>query len=245
MKNLLIYTNSDKKFTGENIALVKIQIDNSLDLGWKPEDILIYTNFPYKYNGVVANQVDNKLDVVWDRTSNKILVIRDLLSKGLLEDDIYFYHDFDAYQNEPITEEELEMDGYDLAVTGYGYKDQINGGSFFFTTNALDIFQLWVERTLAICRTRADEKSLTDMKRDGSLKRYKELNITYNFGQRGPKLCYEDATKPLKVLHFHPYYTYYEAKEENIDIFMYGKNPQKIPMMSDRLIKIFHKHGIK
>lgn len=245
MKNLLIYTNPEKEFSEENKTLVKIHIDNSLALGWNRSDILLYTNFPYEHNGVSAQIVDDSLHVSWDKTSNKILVIRYLLRKRLLEKDLYWYHDFDAYQNEVITEEELEMDGYDFGVTGYGYKDQANGGSFFFRENTLDIFDLWCERTLAICRTRADEKSLTDMMRDGTLTRYKELNLTYNFGQRAPQLCPDKATRPLKVLHFHPYYKFYPRSHWNIDVFMHGRNPEHVPLMSDRLIEIFKSYGIK
>ena len=52
MKNLLIYINPSKDFEGEEKTTVKIQIDNSLDLGWKKEDIMLVTNFPYEYNDV-------------------------------------------------------------------------------------------------------------------------------------------------------------------------------------------------
>lgn len=245
MKNLLIYTNADKEFSEENKTLVKIHIDNSLELGWDRKDILLYTNFPYEYNGVSAQIVPDDLDLAWDRPSNKILVIQYLLKNNMLEKDLYWYHDFDAYQNEPITEEELEMDGFDFAITGYGYKPQANGGSFFFRENTLDIFNLWCERTIAICRTRADEKSLTDMVRDGSLERYKDLNLTYNFGQRAPVLCYDMATKPLNVLHFHPHYKFYPKSHWNIDVFMHGRNDKHIPLMSDRLIRIFKSHGVQ
>lgn len=243
MKNLLIYTNAAKEFNEENKTLVKIHIDNSLRLGWNRDDILLYTNFPYEYNGVKAIEVDDSLDLIWDRSSNKIFVIQHLLERKELPDDLYWYHDFDAYENEAIVEDELDIDNF--AVTGYGYKDQVNGGSFFFRLSAKPIFDLWCKRTRAVKRTRADEKSMTDMTRDGSLKNYKMLDITYNFGQRCPNLCYKYAQKPIKVLHFHPYYRYYESKEENINIFMYGKNLQKKPMMSKGLIEIFQKHGIK
>lgn len=54
MKNLLIYIHPDRKFVGESFSsetdvLPKIQIENSLKLGWKKEDILLVTNFPYEY----------------------------------------------------------------------------------------------------------------------------------------------------------------------------------------------------
>lgn len=242
MKNVLVYTNPAKEFTGENVALVKIHIDNTLALGWAREDILLFTNFPYEYNGVTATVVPDDLDCPWDRTSNKILVIRYLLRKGLAPG-IYWYHDFDAYQNEAFTEEDIALGEHKLGLTGYGYKDQINGGSFFFRETAGFIFDVWCERTLAVNRTRADEKTMTDMVRGGLP--HKLLNITYNFGQRGPELCYQDADKPLRVLHFHPHYRYWQASHWNLPIFMYGKNRHRIPMMSERLIEIFRRHGVE
>lgn len=243
MKNLLIYTNSSKEFSEENKTLVKIHIDNSIQLGWPRQDILLYTNFMFEYNGINAITVPDNLDCTWDRTSNKIFVIEWLLERNML-DDICWYHDFDAYENESVRDLTINKD---MALTGYGYKDQMNGGSFFFKPTSLDIFRLWCKTTMQKVRTRADEKTLTDLTRSGSISkdRYEELNITYNFGQRCPSLCYKYADKPLRVLHFHPHYRYHSAHYWNLDIFMYGKNPQQIPMMSNRLIKLFNKHGIQ
>ena len=269
MKNLYIYTNPDKCFTGENINIVKLQIDNSIELGWDRKDILLYTNFEYEYNGVKSIIVD-EIDIDWDRTSNKIFVIKDLMHKGLLvEGELYWYHDFDAYQNDIITAEELGLNNTTpIGLTGYGYKPQINGGGFFFINNdsSRDVFDQWCKQTLEIVRTRADEKTMTDMtmrpikwgdktikpnntiawvEGDGSLTGtgYNLLNITYNFGQRCPQLCYNNADKPLKVLHFHPHYEFYTYKgHKNIDI-MRGKNKYNVPMMSERLSKLFAKYG--
>lgn len=241
MKNVLIYTNPAGSFNEENKTLVKIHIDNSLELGWKREDILLFTNFEYQHNDVKAIHVPEYLDCPWDRTSNKIFVIKYLLERGMLEG-LCWYHDFDAYQNEAFTEEELGV-GEEIGLTGYGYKDQINGGSFFFRETMAPIFEEWCRRTLVTVRTRADEKSMTDMVREGLP--HKLLNIAYNFGQRCPELCYEQAEKPLKVLHFHPHYRYWQAHAWNLPIFMYGKNRHGIPMMSSRLIEVFRRHGIE
>jgi hypothetical protein len=52
MKNLLIYISPEHKFLPEYDKLVRIQIDNSLELGWKKEDIMLVTNFIFEYNGV-------------------------------------------------------------------------------------------------------------------------------------------------------------------------------------------------
>ena len=53
MKNLLDYISPDKDLTktkldGEADLLAKVQIDNSLSLGWKRKDILLVTNFDYE-----------------------------------------------------------------------------------------------------------------------------------------------------------------------------------------------------
>lgn len=244
MKNVLIYTNPDKEFNEENKTLVKIHIDNSLELGWKRENILLFTNFAYEHNGIRSIPVPDRLHLKWDKTSNKILVIDYLLKNKILTKDLYWYHDFDCYQNNYIGEEELQLDGYDLGITGYGYKPQANGGSFFFRETATDLFDLWVSETIRIKRTRADEKTMTDMVRAKKITRYKWLNITYNFGMRHTEYNYARATKPLKALHFHPDYNDAMLPFPTKDCFMYGKNPMGFPLMSPRLIRLFRKHGI-
>lgn len=247
MKNILIYTNPAKEFNEENKTLVKIQIHNSLEMGWNIEDILLYTNFPYEYMGVEAKVVPDFLNIEWDKTSNKIFVIDYLLENKLLKEDLYWYHDFDAYQNGIITEDELSLKDRDLGLTGYGYKPQWNGGSFFFKTSAADFFSLWCRNTFKIRRSRADEKTLTDMTRSGELseKRYKALNITYNFGMRHTRGNYLRAIKPLRVLHFHPHYNDIHLPYPTKETFMYGKNPMGFPLMSTRLITLFNHYGIK
>lgn len=247
MKNLLIYTNPAKEFNEENKVLIKIQIHNSLEIGWKPEDVLVYTNFPYEYMGVKAKVVPDSIDCRWDRTSNKIFVIDYLLKNNLLEKDLYWYHDFDAYQNGEITKNELSLNNQDLGLTGYGYKPQWNGGSIFFKTSAADIFDTLCQNILKTKRTRADEKTLTDMTRSGALAqdRYKALNITYNFGMRHTRGNFLRAIKPLRVLHFHPNYNDIHLPHSTKDTFMYGKNPMGFPLMSTRLITLFNHYGIK
>lgn len=247
VKNILVYTSTNREFSEENQTLVKVQIDNSLSLGWLRKDILLYTNFPYEYNGVKATVVDDRLQFRFDKTGNKILVIHDLLKNNALRPGLYWYHDFDAFQNHKITEKELGLDGVDIGLTGYGYKEQVNGGSFFFRETATKLFEEWCNSNHAIVRTRGDEKTMTDMLKDGRMKKfkYKMLNITYNFGMRHTRGNYLRAEKPLKVLHFHPNYDDNLLPYPTKDTFFYGKNPLGIVYVSDRLKEIFKKHGIE
>ena len=249
MKNLLIYSSPKKEFSEEVATLAKIQIDNSLELGWKPEDIILVTNFPYKYRGINALVLKRKIFYKLDMVSDKILVILLLLHNRLLDDDeLYWYHDFDAYQLNKFTEEELELEGKDLGLTVYGYKPEWNCGGFFFRTSAMDIFRLLVDRMLQRTRRgRADEQELRKLTNTGAIdkNRYRAVDVTYNFTQKFIQSNYKRTQKPLKVLHFHPYHYDITLYDTCINMFMYGSNRLHIPLMDERLIKIFHSHGIK
>lgn len=242
MKLLFIYINPRKDFDEEHKILAKIQIDNSLELGWKPEDIIMITNFPYEYCGIKAMAVDNNLFCEHWKYSSKINVLNYLFERDFFGDDLYWFHDFDLFQLEPITEAELGLDNVDVGFTDYGRSPKWNTGSFWFKKSAEDIFKL-IQSELYLRQT--DEEitltRMTDINMKGINDRIKRLNITYNFGMRKIAENYERATKPLKCLHFHPYSTLLNTLARA----MYGKNRIKKPLMTPRLIRIFNEHGIQ
>lgn len=262
MKNLLVYLSPlggfdekiDKFYRKKNPAgsIAKIQIDNSLDLGWKKEDIILLTNFEYEYNGVKSTLVPGDLHIN-DKTSNKMPVIKYLLDNKMLDNgELHWYHDFDVSQDQVITEEELGLEKYDLGLITYGYKETWNCGSFFFKTSAADIFDLLVERMLVTNGFhRCDEKTIVKLISNKEIdpKRYKKLDSTYNYMYKYIYLTYPFVQKPMKALHFYPYDQLDGANSQlyektHLDVIMYGKNISKKPLITDRLIKIFHKHGI-
>lgn len=255
MKNILIYVNPSKTFFGKETGnfrdcstLVKIQIDNSLDLGWKKEDILLFTNFDYKYNGVKSIIVDDNNYCPFRPLSTKTLTVSYLLNKGMLnKNELHWVHDFDAYQLNEIEESELDMTEADVGLTDYGWSPKWCLGSIFFKDSAKDIFNL-IKDAIYEFQTE-DERALTHHTRRNTNKimdRIKKLNITYNFGMRHVDYNYKIATKPLKVLHFHPVYTLRDNLPATpLDCFMYGKNDLNMPLMNTRLTKIFNRHGIK
>lgn len=236
MKNLLIYTNEEHKFTEELSTLVKIQIDNSLYF-WKPKDIILVTNFPYDYKGIKSMVIPDILSV-GRGFSNKTPVISYLLRNNLIPYETIWYHDFDAYQDRPLNVET------ELGFTNYGYQRHINFGSFFFkpTTKVKLTFELINSEMLRTKNT--DEKTLNDLISTKRVTDFDLMGIEYNYGQ---KLHQVDKFKNVepKVLHFHPNFIYHGSKEPNINIFMHGKNRLNRPLMSDRLISVFKRNGIE
>ena len=236
MKNLLIFVNPEKKFTGYNEALIKIQIDNSLSLGWKKEDILLITNFDYEYNGIKAIIVSNENYCEVRPRSTKTATIPELIKSGIIKKgEVYWCHDLDAYELNRIGKVELE--GFDIGLTDYGYKPRLTLGSFFLKDSSLDIFE-WI-RKYVFKRGLEDESMLGRLMKDDKYRsRFRKLNITYNFAIRNIAKVYEMADKPLKVLHFRP-------EPYRINQFMYGENELGRPLMTERLIDIFKSNGIK
>lgn len=243
MKNLLIYAHPDKKFDDDTKDLAKIQIDNILDLGWKIEDIVLLTNFPWEYRGIKAIVGQDSLYYSFDPTLAKIAGIVFLLQQGLVGDEIYFCHDFDHYQTVSLTEDEIEkeMEGKDLAITDYGRVPRWHLSCIFFKKSAKDIFELLLENTIKLQNHNQEDTMflLTENNTNGIRGRIKKLNISYNFWGGNIRSTYEMAEKPIKGVHFQP------VHRDRLDFFMYGKNKIGKVLIDERLIKLFNKYGVK
>ena len=275
MKNLLIYISPTKDFThknweNENEILVKLQIDNSLDLGWRREDILLVTNFPYQYNGVNAWVIGDENYCDFCPPASKINAIISLFKMGLIGDDLYWFHDFDAFQQESIVEKELNLEVADMGLTPYGNISRWSTGIIFFKKESMDIFN-WIREI--VYKYETDEEraawALTghDVKRSPNShdiikgysskdipgieninKRVKKMNLTYNFSirNRSVRMCYGLSGKPLKIIHFHPFDKRLgDLGKTPLEVCMYGQNKMDKVLMSEGLIKIFKKYGIK
>lgn len=271
MKNLLIYINPRKDFDEETKILVKVQIDNSLSLGWKKEDILLVTNFPYEYSGIKATEVSGENYAPFFPPASKISTIIDLFKKGLIKKgELYWFHDFDVFQNFWITEEELELDNFDMGLCDKGRMPRWATGSIFFKDGARDIFQaikevaykyqineepafnaitsnnlLWASEPHPeeVVGSRFVPANILGM--ENINQRVKKINIRYNFAGWNIRYCYKMAGEPFKVVHFHPFDALLYGGMPVLDFFLYSKNKMGLQLVPDRLIKIFHQHGIK
>jgi hypothetical protein len=222
MKNLMVYVNPDKEFKKEPGILIKFQIDNSLELGWKKEDILLFTNFPYEYKGIKSLIVADNNYCPFRPLSTKTITVSNLTG---LDDDIYWVHDLDCFQLENF---KVDLEGYDLGCTDYGWSRKWCLGSYFYTSKAKDILDSIRETIYDIHNE--DERALMQITKEVE-GRIKRLNITYNLGMRHISYNYKKADKPLKVVHFHPFRT--------------GLFEQFRPILNQRIINLFDLYGIR
>jgi hypothetical protein len=201
MKNLMIFVDPAKDFNPEHKTLVKVQIDNSLDLGWNPDDIFLVTNFPYNYRGVCAYEVDDDCYFPYFNRATKIPVIVRMFEEfnDSLMDDIIWFHDFDAFQLEPFPEIETNF-----AVALYYHrsrkKTKWNAGSFFFSRASYEFEAInnymWANQV-------DEEDALAELIAQGIVKP-DYLDIRYNVNIFDFFENCEKATKPILVAHFHP-----------------------------------------
>lgn len=238
------FDNPSRLADNDGGGLVKVQIENSLGLSWKLEDILLVTNFDFQYGPVKAIAFKNIEYFGPYPKASKINAIIKLFEEGLISDSqVYWFHDLDAFQLIPLTESELKLGKVDLGLTAHdAYNlppDLIKNkkwstGSMFFTKSAKDIF----------CRIRQimydhepnEEKALTELtdKYYSISKRIKRLNHTYNFVA---PIAYKygltyEPYKPIRVVHYHPYGFLPKSKEG-------------IPLIPDRLERIFRFLGME
>ena len=129
MKNLLIYISPTGTFdnprpdltSNDAGQLVKVQIENSLALGWKKEDLLLVTNFDYQYGEVKAIVLKDVEFFERKPQASKINAIIKMFEHGMIKDgEMYWFHDIDAYQLEPITEAEIDLSRANIALADYG-----------------------------------------------------------------------------------------------------------------------------
>lgn len=223
MKNLLIYINPKRNFSEEWIKngellwknetenLLKIQIENSFNLGWKHEDIILVMNFPWEYLGVKSIVVDDNNYCKFAPTASKINAICELFDRGLIGDDLYWFHDNDAFQIGELdidVKDEIAITDYGITICGRKIDERWSTGTIFFRKESEDVFKM-LQHAVNNSYKRNEEIALLAMTRCnyGHINdRIKKINITYNFATRRRNIpkTFEIADKPLRVIHFHP-----------------------------------------
>lgn len=239
MKNLVVFISPQKKFFGEYEMLARILIDNSFDLNWKPEDILLVTNFSWKYNGIKSIKVGDEHFLKTQPLSIKTSIVPYLVDTGIVnENELHWNHDLDAFQLQPFKEAEIGINGLDAGLTDYGWRPRWCMGSYFFKKSANDLFCRLRDYIAQDMTDEAAMVKMTNRNARNVVNRVKRLNITYNFGMRHVEENYQRAEKPLRVVHFHPT----SRRLPTWDIFVNGKNGLNQPLINDRFLAILKQH---
>lgn len=208
MKNVIIYNQLEtsnhggKRFTDDQlIKYLRCQIDNSLRLGWKPEDIIIGTNFEFSYKDITSHILEDICD--WSGFNNKYFGAAELIRRGVI-DSKFWLHDHDSWQID-----KMEFPEFDGTIAGVEYigTSEWNGGSLYFSKDSLqDIeFIIKVLTNLKNKEFSSDEVILGLLRRHSSMKeRMISINSRWNVGLTHGKLREQLAVKPIIVFSFKP-----------------------------------------
>jgi len=202
MLNFMVANRNEngKRYRKENIeTLLKAQIENSLELGWLPEKIIILSNFDFEFMGVKTYRVDNLNDFCF--TGSKMFGLQVLLYLSNIKwDEPLWSHDLDAWQNAYFDCPEFT----DVGVANYSNR-KINGGSLFWKPESRDI----IEDVVSELRGNKQEREEPTLNRVLRKKEYQgrvvKVDNTYNVGCSGFVVRLDRSEKPIKVCHFHPY----------------------------------------
>lgn len=253
MKNILIFISPTKSFNNPRADLindagvsVKVQIENSLQLGWLKRDIMLFTNFNYEYAGIKATILDDVPFFERKPQASKINALLKLFENGTIKsDEIYWFHDLDAFQLCSIPMLAIDLKTSDMALTDYGRNDRWSTGVIYFKKSSKDIFVNI--RDVMYKKNIDEERALTHLTRTNQEinKRVKKINKSFNFTPRNFKTMYALALKPIRVLHFHPLGAIGRRNPQRAFDFFKGENSLHLQLITDRLLKIFKFHRIR
>lgn len=238
MKNLVVYVVEDPGQVDESvIRVLRLQVDLALDLGWPGDDCLLLTNFEFGHRGVRARVV---LPPARPRTARvtsffKTWCIREVLGE-VPDGEVVWYHDADAFQLAPIIKPPSSAP---LAFTLYATRQRllVQGGSMFFDRRARPVFD-WVWRALTELGCRKDEFALTDAGFDPTLAgHFGLLDGCWNLGTTDFELRYQLASKPIRVVHFHP------RRTRHRELFVEARNSLGVDPLTPAFRRALVRHG--
>lgn len=198
MKNVLVANFVEKggRTNKQGLELMlKAQIENSLEVGWQPEEICVVSNFEFEHAGIKSLTTElNKTCI----TGSKMFAIQWLMKQKT--DDLYWAHDLDCWQSIAFT----DMPKFkDVGVCQYSLP-KFNGGSIFWRQSAQDIVDMVVDG-INTKQSNKEEPILNDIFKTPEVQqRVTVLNCSYNLGCSGFRTRFVHAMKPIRVSHLHP-----------------------------------------
>lgn len=247
MKQIMTYIQAPFKFGGsERYApnddtigsrYLRLQVDNSIMLGYAPEDIIIGVGgFDFDYRGVTGHKIP--IETLHSSFATKIPSVLHLIDTLNITDNELWIHDVDCYAL--LKFEFPKFDG-DIAMVRHSINRMKPQMGCLYVKNPSGI---------DILRTIAYEMKKTGAKKEESFtpgffarpeysKRRTWLNYEFNlFRQSEFSKKYKLADKPIKVLHGHTQFS------SIWNCFIDGKNSEGIKIATPELKELFIKHGL-
>lgn len=183
------------RYSPENIErLLKAQIENSIQVGWEIEDIIVIANFDFEFLGVKTKKTTLNKHCF---TGSKMFGIKEYYEtsndRGLV-----WSHDLDVWQNVWFDPPSIK----DVGIATYSSL-RLNGGSVFWNGSARDIIDAIVSEI-----NKGVNKEEPVINKLLGIEEYKNrvtvVNNTYNVGCSGFFPRYLWAEKPVRVVHLNP-----------------------------------------
>jgi hypothetical protein len=218
---------------------LKIQIENSINMGWDKKDIIPITNFEFEHMGVKANVAESFCS--WSSFVNKLVVMDEMIEKGILHDNIWM-HDCDGYQLIPFDFPE------ECGDWGYTKHDprrpKMQGGSGFFRKEGYDIIKT-ISEAIQWFKPAREElfipyfyRDMSETKAQARLDFYGERLKDPELSEKNKKKC----QKKIKTVEWSGLYrdrfTYMDYTY-NLCIVKYFRKKYK---QSTKPIKVLHTH---
>jgi hypothetical protein len=151
---------------------LKLQIHNSLDMGWDKEDIVPITNFPFEHMGVKSHELSMNI-CSWSSFANRMIAVNEMIKKGVINDN-FWVHDLDAYQLVPFDFPE-ECRG--VSFTRHALRRiKPQGASVFYRKDCYDLVDA-MEKTIKIFKVSKEESFFPNLISKAGIKsaiRYRE-----------------------------------------------------------------------
>lgn len=236
MKNIIVANfnpdksnNSTKKYNIDRLILdMKCQIENNLQLGWNPYELMVLTNFDFSYLKINATKINLQKNCL---TGSKMFAMREMFRLGLVNECVWI-HDLDCWANVKF---DCPTDLKDCGLAEYS-RPKFNGGSMFYRPEAHDLVEK-ICHELETNNKRREEPTLDAILRHKDNKeRVSILNSTYNLGCSGYVKRFNKSIKPIKVVHFHP------TNRIAWDTHARGRNSLDTVSLDARLRKLFVKY---
>ena len=200
MKRLMVanYTGTPSaRYSPEKMdTILKAQIENALDVGWSPENIIFLSNFDFEFMDVKAEVIPMNTACL---SGSKMFALDWLFNNERVGDTI-FSLDIDCWQNVWFDRPEFTTD----VACGQYSNNKFNGGSIFWEPSSRDIVSEVVRRLVEGEEPKEEPTLNKVFKSDEYKSRVTTLDHSYNVGCSGFIPRFERSLKPIRVCHFHP-----------------------------------------